>query len=203
MKKENTVKEPFANRHPKLNFMLGLLIFILLIGVTVALIGGVIKYVGILLNEIAKLDAVVIVALITGGVSITGVVISSIVGKSIEYKKSRNEYLAQKREEPYGAFVEMVYKIKNNSKENKYTQEQMINDISMFSKQLTLWGSPDVAKKWNEFRLNGADPNKAMKNMFVLEEIMNQMRKDLGVKKVEKGGLLGFFVNDIKDYLSK
>ena len=39
-----------------------------------------------------KLDAVVIVALITGCVSIVGVLISSIVAKRIEYKRSRQEY---------------------------------------------------------------------------------------------------------------
>lgn len=33
------------------------------------------------------------------------------------------------------------------------------------------------------------------------EEIMNGMRKDLGVKKVKKGNGLAFFVNDIKEVL--
>lgn len=33
------------------------------------------------------------------------------------------------------------------------------------------------------------------------EEIMNEMRKDLGVKKVKKGNGLAFFVNDIKEVL--
>ena len=32
---------------------------------------------------------------------------------------------------------------------------------------------------------------------------MNDMRKDLGLKKVKKGNLLGFFVNDIKSELKK
>lgn len=32
---------------------------------------------------------------------------------------------------------------------------------------------------------------------------MNEMRKDLGMKKVEKDNLLAFFVNDIKKYINK
>lgn len=64
------------------------------------------------LTEIAsKLDAVIIVALITGVVSIIGVIISSIFAKIVDYRKSRKEYLTQKREKPYGEFVEMIYKV--------------------------------------------------------------------------------------------
>ena len=44
----------------------------------------------------SKMDAVVIVALISATVSILGVVISSIIAKRIEFKKSRLEYLAKK-----------------------------------------------------------------------------------------------------------
>ena len=33
--------------------------------------------------------------------------------------------------------------------------------------------------------------------LYKLEEIMNYMRKDLGVKKLKKGKLLSFFINDI------
>ena len=32
---------------------------------------------------------------------------------------------------------------------------------------------------------------------------MNDMRKDLGLKKVKKGDLLGFFINDIRKELKK
>ena len=40
-------------------------------------------------------------------------------------------------------------------------------------------------------------------NLFLMEDIMNEMRKDLGMKKVKKGNLLAFFVNDIKSILKK
>ena len=96
----------------------------------------------------------------------------------------------------------MIYKIQQNSKNpDSYTQEQMIEDLLKFSKQITLWGSSRVVKKWVEFRLNGAKPDTGKENLFVMEQIMNEMRKDLGLKKVKKGNLLGFFINDIKDAL--
>lgn len=197
----------FAEKHPKLNICLGLLVSLILLmsaGWTLYSVG---KYIATSVNSVAnwlaslasKLDAVVIVALITGCVSIVGVLISSIIAKRIEYKRSRQEYLAKKREEPYGQFVDMVYKIQQNSKKSgSYTEAQMLEDLSMFSKKITLWGSSNVVNKWVKFRENGANPEMARKNLLVLEDIMNEMRKDLGLKKVKKGNLLAFFVNDIK-----
>lgn len=127
------------------------------------------------------------------------VLISSIVAKRIEYKRSRQEYLAKKREEPYGQFVDMVYKIQQNTKKGgSYTEAQMLEDLSQFSKQITLWGSSRVVNKWVKFRENGTNPELAQKNLLLLEDIMNEMRKDLGLRKTKKGNLLAFFVNDIK-----
>lgn len=203
----NTNRQPFANRHPKLNFLLGLgLLFLFVCALIFAvylagkyILAGVTTAVNWLASLASKLDAVVIVALITGSVSIVGVLISSIVAKRIEFTRSRQEYLAKKREEPYGQFVDMIYKIQQNAKKkDSYMEEQMLTDLSQFSKQITLWGSSNVVNKWVKFRENGSNPEFAQKNLLVLEDIMNEMRKDLGLKKTKKGNLLAFFVNDIK-----
>lgn len=200
----------FAERHPRWNFMLGLLLLLLLFTASIFVVYMTGKYiiVGVklaidwLASLASKLDAVVIVALITGSVSIIGVLISSVAAKRIEYKRKRQEYLAQKREEPYGQFVDMIYKIQQNSKKpNSYTESQMLEDLSQFSRQITLWGSSRVVNKWVKFRENGSNPALAQKNLLLMEEIMNEMRKDLGLKRVKKGNLLAFFVNDIKSAL--
>lgn len=73
-----------------------------------------------------------------------------------------------------------------------------MEDLSQFSKQITLWGSSRVVNKWVKFRENGTNPELAQKNLLLLEDIMNEMRKDLGLRKTKKGNLLAFFVNDIK-----
>lgn len=208
MKQKTTEKSvTFSERHPKLNFLLGLLLLLFLVAISGAIICWFLQAaksaitVGAewLASLASKLDAVIIVALITGCVSIVGVLISSIIAKHIDYKRSRQEYLAKKREEPYGQFVDMVYKIQHNSKKpNSYTETQMLADLSVFSKQITLWGSSKVVKKWVKFRENSANPELARKNLLVLEDIMNEMRKDLGLKRTKKGNLLAFFVNDIK-----
>ena len=197
----------FAERHPKLNILLGLLLLLFIAVLTIGTVYLLIKLIGSGLNSFitwlsalySKLDAVVIVALITGTVSLIGVVISSVVGKSLEYKKARREYLAQKREKAYGEFINMVYKIQQNGKKpGIYTEVEMLKDLYSFSQEITLWGSSNVVNKWVKFRENGLNPQAAYANLFVMEDIMNEMRKDMGLKKVQKGNLLAFFVNDIK-----
>lgn len=189
-------KVPFAQKHPKLNIALGIIILALLVVIAMILIkwlfGGFIT----IISRVGKVDAVVITAIIAGAVSITGVIISSIVGKCLEFKKTRQEYLAQKREEPYGDFTKMVYKLLFQSKNGTYTQAEMIKDLSSFSREITLWGSKEVVTEWVQFRKNANTPEGAKKNLLLIDDIMNAMRKDLGVKKVRQKDLISFFIND-------
>lgn len=159
----------------------------------------------------SNMDAVVIVALITGMVSILGVIISSIVAKVLEYRRNTKRYLYEKREEPYAEFIEMVYHIQQNAKGNPYPEEQIITDMMGFSKKLTLWGSSRVIKKWLKFRElsqqvdeDNTKVNPTADNLFILEDIMFEIRKDMGQKKrgLSKGDLLAFFVNDIKNHIN-
>ncbi len=198
----------FAESHPKLNMIFSLIFVIVIFAVTIV---GVIKLLQFLGENIIRFanwlttlassfDAVIVVALITGAVSIVGVIISSIVAKSIDYKKERREYLAKKREVPYGEFVEMIYKVQESSKDGyDYPQEEMIKDLMSFSKQITLWGSSAVVNDWVKFKETAIKGTEGIDNLLLTEKIMNDMRKDLGLKKTKKGNLLAFFVNDIKD----
>lgn len=114
--KEN---QTFAEKHPKINFLIGLLLLIgmviaavLLVKWVLGVVGGwIVSVVNFVENFVNTSDQVIVVAMITGAVSITGVVISSIVAKIVEYKYNVKKYLYDKREEPYKQFVEMIYKI--------------------------------------------------------------------------------------------
>lgn len=97
--------------------------------------------VGNFIKSLSNMDAVVIVALITGSVSILGVVISSIVSKLIEYQQKTKRYLYEKKEEPYSEFIEMVYKLQDSERGNKeYCEKELLDDTISFSKKLILWG---------------------------------------------------------------
>ena len=190
----------FAHKHTWLNIIQCLAILLIILSVFGGFIIYVCKSFMKVFSESPRIDKVIVVALITGILSI----ISNISSKYFEYRKSRQEYLAQKREKSYGQFIDMVYKIQRNADNpNSYTNEMMLEDLAKFSKEITLWGSSEVVKKWDEFRLNGNKSGKEQDNLFVLEDIMNAMRKDLGVKKTKQGELLAFFVNDIKEVIEK
>ena len=185
------------------NTIIGVIILLLLVIVIVLVLyyffKGLTFGVTKLIHIASKLDAVVIVALITGVLSLTSVISNSIITKMLEYRKNKREYLAQKREAPYKLYIKMVYKLAQNSKGEEYTLEQMTQDILGFSQELTLWGSKNVVKKWNNFRgmTLTLEKRESKDCIILMEDIMNEMRKDLGLKKTKKGELLGFFINDI------
>ena len=189
------------------SLILGLLILAIIGYVIAWLLGLFIDYIESFFNRLSNMDAVVIVALITGSVSILGVVISSIVSKIIEYRQNTKRYLYGKKEEPYSEFIEMVYKIQENVKKSKeYNEKEMLDDIFSFSKKLTLWGSSKVIRKWLAFRkISQEQNNNPTNNLFILEDIIFEIRKDMGQKKsgLKQGDILAFFINDIKDYLPK
>ena len=60
--------------------------------------------------------SLIIVAMITGSVSIIGVVISSIIAKIIEYRYNVKKYMYDKRELPYEQFINMIYTIMEDTK---------------------------------------------------------------------------------------
>lgn len=154
-------------------------------------------------NMASSLDAVILVALITGFISLA----NSFYSRFSENRNKRREYLAGKREEPYAEFISLVYKITQSAKDdNNYPEEEMIKDIQSFNSKITLWGSPKVVKKWTKFRkisLDGENKTSQENILILIEEVMNEMRKDLGVKSVNKGNLLSIFVNDVEKLLKK
>lgn len=151
----------------------------------------------------SSLDAVVLVSLITGSITL----LKSFYTSYSDNRNKRREYLSAKREEPYSDFVKLVYKVTQNGRNGfTYDNEQMIKDISDFSSKLTLWGSPKVVKKWNAFRINSLESRENFeprKIINAMEEVMNEMRKDLGVKSVKAGELVSFFINDIENLIDK
>ena len=150
-------EEEFADRHSTINTIIALLIVLILasmgIWILKALFGWIASGIHWIIVAGSKLDAVVMVALITGFGSIVTVIVSSIVSKILDYRKRKAEYLAQKREKPYENFLVIYYKIHDNiNNPGSYPQEEMIKDINDFSKGITMWGSKKVVNKWVEFR---------------------------------------------------
>ena len=154
-------------------------------------------------NMTSSLDVVVLVALITGSITL----LNSFYSRYSEQRNKKMEYLATKREGPYSDLFTVIHKVSLSGKGDiVYSNEDMIKDINDFNSKLSLWGSPKVVKKWNDFRQKSLEGNKQLEPKELLnavEEVMNEMRKDLGSKSTKKGELLSIFINDSENLLGK
>lgn len=102
-------------------------------------------FLGYLVNLTSRIDAIIMVALITGGISLA----NSIYSKYSENKNRRREYLSSKREEPYSKFIEVIFKITQiEGSSDEYNYDEILKDFKGFSAKLTLWGSPKVVEKY-------------------------------------------------------
>lgn len=154
-------------------------------------------------NMTSSLDVVVLVALITGSITL----LNPFYSRYSEQRNKKREYLATKREGPYSDLFTVIHKVSLSGKGDfVYSNEDMIKDINDFNSKLSLWGSPKVVKKWNDFRQKSLEGNKQLEPKELLnavEEVMNEMRKDLGSKSTKKGELLSIFINDSENLLGK
>lgn len=201
-------KKTFKEKHPRLKYLFGLFLIIVMVLMAILVVKYFLELTGrgidFLIAYVKKFvtttDKVIVVAMITGAVSIVGVVISSIVAKIVDYRYNVKKYLYDKREEPYEKFIEMIYTIMEETKKNdseKMSEEKMTKMVSEFSKGLTLWGSNRVVKKWLRYRkssLNGG----GVQTLLELEDIIYEIRKDVGQKKkLRQGDMLSLFINDV------
>lgn len=182
-----------------LNILLGLIIIVVIIYVSLIVIMKFIDFMITVISIMSNYDAVILVALLTGFLSILGIIIS----KFLEYRQKKQLYLYEKKEKAYASFIKMVYKMQECIKKGEdYSDKDMLEDVLNFSKELTLWGSNKVIKKWIEFRnTDYSNPEDYNYVLYNLEDIIIEIRKDMGHKKfgLNKGDILSFFINDKMD----
>jgi len=134
------------------------------------------------------------------------VLISTVWSKKREYKYLIEKELRDKREEAYKKLIDIIYEVNANpSNQNNVISDKTISDMFEFSKDLTLWGSNEVIKKWARFR----HYHKGLDNrniLLVLEDILFSIRKDMGHKKgifigtkLKEKDLLSLFINDTEN----
>ena len=156
---------------------------------------------------VSNTDKVIIVAMITGMVSIIGVVFTSVIAKIIDYRYNVKKYLYDKRETPYEQFISIIYTIMEDTKKpinEQMTESDKFRMMSDFSKGLTLWGSNKVVKKWLRYRKAAMEDMSPENSLLLLEDIIYEIRKDVGQRKrLGKGDVLSIFINDIENIIKK
>ena len=208
-------KAPFAQRHPRINFVIGLVLLVILVFGAILFIwlifsclgNGIEHLVDFLKKFVSTTDKVIIVAMITGMVSIVGVVFTSVIAKIIDYRYNVKKYLYDKREAPYEQFISIIYTIMEDTKKpvnEQMTESDKFRMMSDFSKGLTLWGSNKVVKKWLRYRKASLEDMNPENSLLLLEDIIYEIRKDVGQRKrLGKGDMLSIFINDIEKIIKK
>jgi uncharacterized membrane protein (DUF485 family) len=146
-------------------------------------------------------------ALIVASATIVVSVITVIVAKYYERKRSIELEHRNKKIPMYEEFVEFLFKILMNEKlqGKQITEEEMMRFITIFTQKLIVWGSDDVVTHWSKYKKIYAkeDTPDAMLGMFQMEKLLLSIRKDTGHKNksLKKGDILGLFINDIDKYL--
>lgn len=159
-----------------------------------------------LISVISTFDTVLIIALISGTVTILGLIVNSIISvvlKASEHHNKTKADLQGKMEKPYSGFISLIYDMMESTKSSKAMSErEILERMIAFSKEVTLYGSNKVVKRWARYRTS-ADRLAPKDNVIQLESILFTIREDLGIKKgkMKKGEILSLFINDVKEVL--
>lgn len=159
-----------------------------------------------LLSTLSTLDAAIVVALITGCVSIVTVVLGAIINNILTIRQSRNEYLRSHREAPYQKLIEIVYKIMEKSRRHQtYSNDEVFEDMTEFNKSLTLWGSAKAIRLWDKWRLASVGQTPTPEQLLLaMERVIIQLRLDMGQScGIKQGDILKLFINDVDDAILK
>ncbi len=151
-------------------------------------------------SSLSSLDSAIIVALITGAVSAVSILGNTIVNSIMK----KNEYIRTHREEPYMRLISLVYDFQAAASKGKtMADDELAEILTQFNKELTLWGSSKAIQAWGNWRTTSSDSSSdPFRNLFEMEKVMVQLRKDMGMKRgLRKGDLLRLIVNDIDSVL--
>ena len=161
-----------------------------------------------LVQQISTLDTVLVIALISGAITILGLIVNSIISiklKASEHKNRTKAEMRIKMEKPYASFVNMIFDMLSSVKgSKKMSDSEMTARMVEFSKEVTLYGSNKVVKKWAKYRTS-ANKLSPADNVKQLEGILFAIRADLGLKKrgMKTGDILALFINDIDEIFQK
>ena len=125
----------------------GLLVLAALAVICAVALSAVINFVSgsiaALLSTLSTLDVAIVVALITGCVSIVTVIGGGIANNYLAYRQRKGEYLREHRVQAYEKLIEIVYKmLMKSKKKEQYGADEMLSDMNDFNQSLTLWGLP-------------------------------------------------------------
>jgi len=171
-------------------FILGLLLLGGILYGTYFLLAGAV-------DVFLKIDKQVALGVVAASGTIIVSVATIVLTKYYEKKKQIEADLREKKIAVYQDFISLLFKVLLN--EIDVNDPKVLNRAFMdFTEKLIVWGSDKIVEKYSSYR---KEPNR----MVLLEEILFEIRKDLGHKNknLVSPAILRLFVNDIDQHPDK
>jgi len=157
---------------------------------------------------IRNLESDLAVAIVAAAASVLVSVLSIAVGRLFETRAKIQEQNREKKVPVYEELMEFMMRVLLGDKIGKPVPEaEVVQFLTSFTQRIMVWGSDDVLLAWVKFRRQtiqaGTGDGKPLDAMFIFEDIVKAMRRDLGHNNsgVARGDILALFVNDIEQHL--
>lgn len=170
--------------------------FVIIISVIVAIFFSVRFF----LSFFNQVNPTVVASLIATSGTILTAVFTVVVGQMVNKKKEIEEAHRVHKTEIYSKFIDFTINfVFSQTREDReaISQQDLENYFIGFSKDLTLWASPEVIKAWLNFRNQTSETNHTS-TLTNVDIIYQAMRKDLGNsnKGLSNGSLINLFLKE-------
>lgn len=128
--------------------------------------------------------------------------ITYFANKSLERKRVVESSLREEKRKMYDEYIKFYFRVFSGDKVNdKPSEAEMTKFFVEKNPTIVTYASNSVIKEVGKMRLRlSSNPE----SMFVVENVLKEMRKDLGHSSsgLDKADILRLFINDIDDYLT-
>ncbi|MBZ5632621.1 MAG: hypothetical protein LAO55_05765 [Acidobacteriia bacterium] len=157
---------------------------------------------------LASMKSDIVVAIIAAAATVFVSVLSIVLGKIYESRSIIQKEHREKKIPVYEDLIRFTFRILMGSKTGEsLSEKEMIVLMSEFTQRAMVWGSDEILGAWVKWRRlltdDAAVKANPLKAMFLYEELIFTIRRDLGHKNkaLVKGDILALFVNDIDQHL--
>jgi len=158
-------------------------------------------------SSLTNIKSDIAVAIVAASATITVSVVSLVISKVMETRATITQELRTKKVPIYEDLISTVFKFQFAEKlgEKPMSEAELIRFFANLTEKLTIWGSDGVIRAFSDFRLASTRVGAPTDILFIYENLLLAIRKDLGHKNrnLKRGMILSLFINDIDEYLRR
>jgi hypothetical protein len=162
-------------------------------------------------HALRSLQSDVAVAVAAAAATVLVSVLTLVVTKYLETRATIKQQLREKKVPIYEELISTLFRLTYSEKlgETPMSEHEVMKFFISATERLVIWGSDDVLRSFRAFRLHFVDvelqndPRRAMKGLFLYEDMLLAIRRDLGHSNASlgRGSILGLWINDIDKHI--